>query len=339
MISVLMSVYNGEMYLYEAIESILNQTYGDFEFIIYNDASTDKTVEIIESFKDPRIILINNESNLGLTKNLNKGICIAKGEYIARMDADDVSHSERFAKQFFFLENNPHISICGTQINELGKLYQKSNFPLTHNEIKIELLSSNPLAHPTVIWRKSHFDENDFKYNEAYKTSQDYELWARALYKLKAANLNENLLQYRVHDRRLSVKQSNDQNDNAIAIKIAQLGFLNIYPTVEEIGFHLCMFNNEFYVNRDASTIKKVDAWMYKLYLKNRALKIFDNVIFIKTWRGRFFGKGLYQYNMSIWLVLKHSYCRKYCKVSAGRYYKQLVKCLFKWNIKRATPL
>lgn len=333
-ISVLMSVYNGEKYLREAIVSILNQTFGDFEFIIINDASTDSSGLIIDSYLDARIKCINNEINLGLTKSLNKGIDTAKGEYIARMDADDLSHPERFAKQLYFLHKNSDVTICGTQINELGKMDQVSNFPLTHNEIKVELLSTNPLAHPTVIWRKKDFDDNGFKYDEAYRTSQDYELWSRVLYKLKAANLKENLLQYRVHNKQVSVNQANYQTDNAIKIKVTQLNFLNIHPTEEELGFHLCMFNNELYVKRDANTIKKVDAWMYKLYLKNGALKIFDNDIFLKIWRERFFGQGLYQYNMSIWMVLKHSYCRKYCNVSAGKYYKQLVKCFLKWRIK-----
>ncbi len=329
-----MSVYNSDAYLREAMLSILNQTFTNFELIIFNDASTDQSKNIIESFNDTRIVLINNKSNLGLTKNLNRGISIAKGEFIARMDADDLSHLERFSKQLEFLKKNSNVSICGTQINVLGKMNQISNYPLNHNEIKIALLSTNPLAHPTVMWRKMDFYENGFKYDEEYTTSQDYELWSRVLYKLKAANINESLLQYRIHDKQVSIKQSNNQIDNAIKIKVAQLNFLNILPTKEEVEYHLCMFDNQFLNKRDSYTLQKADEWMCKLYLRNKDLKIFDNELFLNIWQQRFFGKGLYEYNMSIWVVLKNSYCKKYCKITTRIYFKQLVKCILNWSIK-----
>ena len=331
-ISVLMSVYNGEQYLHEAINSILNQTFADFEFIIVDDGSNDSSHTIIKSYDDKRIKYIKNEVNIGLSKSLNIAISLAKGKYIARMDADDLSYPERFAKQINFLDSNHDITICGTQMNELGKIYQVSNFPLTHNEMCIALLSGNPLAHPSVMWRKEDFDKKDFKYNEAYKTTQDYELWSRVLYKLKGANLNESLLHYRAHDNQVSANQSDSQRDNSIRVKLDQLKYFDLNPSEEEIGFHLCMFNNDFYFKRDANTIKKVDEWMYNLYLKNVSLGIFEEGLFFKLWRERFFGKGLYQYNLSIWSVLKKSYCKQYCNISAVKYYKQFLKCILTWS-------
>ena len=112
-ISVVMAVYNGEKYLREAIDSILNQTFKDFEFIIVNDGSTDRTREILESFIDPRIVLIHQE-HMGLTKSLNRGIALAKGKYIARQDADDISMAERLEKQFNFLESHENVALLGT---------------------------------------------------------------------------------------------------------------------------------------------------------------------------------------------------------------------------------
>jgi len=125
-VTVLMSVYNGEKYLREAIDSILNQTFTDFEFLIVNDGSTDRTAEILRSYDDPRIIIINNEKNIGLTKSLNIGLRMAKGEYIARMDADDVSMPERLQKQIELLNQKKNTGLVGTYytiINEKGKVF------------------------------------------------------------------------------------------------------------------------------------------------------------------------------------------------------------------------
>jgi glycosyltransferase involved in cell wall biosynthesis len=123
-VSVVMSVYNGEKYLCEAIDSILNQTFENFEFLIVNDGSTDRTLEILQSYRDPRIKVINNERNIGLTASLNKGLKIAKGEYVARMDADDVSFPHRLEQQKAFLDRNPRVAMVGSWaevIDESGK--------------------------------------------------------------------------------------------------------------------------------------------------------------------------------------------------------------------------
>ena len=162
MISVIMPVYNGEKYLCEAIDSILNQTYTDFEFIILNDGSTDKTEEIILSYDDPRIVYVKNETNLQIVKTLNKGIALAKGKYIARMDADDISLPERFEKQLKFMEQYPSIDVCGTWMRIIDKPKQVWTYPEKHEEIKAQLLFNTPLSHPTLIIKKSFF--NDFKY-------------------------------------------------------------------------------------------------------------------------------------------------------------------------------
>ena len=119
--TVLMPVYNAEKYVAEAIDSILNQTFNDFEFLIINDGSTDNSLDIIKSYDDPRITIINNETNLGLSHTLNKGIELARGEYIIRMDADDISLSIRLEKQIEFMDSNQHIGICGSWIQTFDK--------------------------------------------------------------------------------------------------------------------------------------------------------------------------------------------------------------------------
>jgi glycosyltransferase involved in cell wall biosynthesis len=196
-ISVVMPVYNGEKYLREAIDSILSQTYTDFEFIILNDGSTDKTEEIILSYTDPRIVYVKNEDNLQIVKTLNKGIGIAKGKYIARMDADDISLPERFEKQFKFMEENPEVGVCGAWIETFGNQSLFWQYPVNHNEIRISLLFYSCMGHPTVMIR------NDFRdllfYDQNYNKAEDYELWQRLVRITKFHNLPFFLLKYRLH--------------------------------------------------------------------------------------------------------------------------------------------
>jgi len=196
-ISVLMPVYNGEKYLPEAIESILYQTYANFEFIILNDGSTDKTEEIILSYDDPRIVYVKNETNLQIVKTLNKGIALAKGEYIARMDADDISLPQRFAKQIEHLTKNRDIDILGTQYVNFGAFESFSSNPLSHEEIKVALLFNSAMAHPTVMMRSNVFQK--IKYQEVFNKAEDYALWVEAVDTFRFANLPEYLLKYRRH--------------------------------------------------------------------------------------------------------------------------------------------
>lgn len=201
-ISVVMPVYNGERFLREAIESILKQTYSDFEFIIINDGSTDKTDEIVRSYNDPRIVYIKNDKNLGLSKSFNTGIDAARGKYIARMDADDVCAPKRFERQLQFLERRPGVDIVGSNLRFIDeKSRPLSNFKrqADHIDIKFSSLFSTPMMHPTIMGKTSVFKTHH--YNEALSNSEDYELWSRLLFKTDThfANIHEPLLFYRTY--------------------------------------------------------------------------------------------------------------------------------------------
>jgi len=205
-VTVLMSVYNGETYLCEAIDSILNQTLTNFEFLIIDDASTDRTLKILQSYEDPRIQLIRNCENLGLTKSLNKGIKLAKGEYIARMDADDISYPQRLEKQLFFLERNPDIGVLGTwtlNIDETGKSVGSEKFPVYPETIKISIIFGYSLAHPSVMMRKNILNLVG-GYDENIRYAQDYDLWIRCLKITKISNYPDILLKYRIHLTKIS---------------------------------------------------------------------------------------------------------------------------------------
>jgi glycosyltransferase involved in cell wall biosynthesis len=223
-VSVLMSAYNAEKYIAEAINSILNQTFSDFEFIIVNDGSTDATAEIVRSYTDPRIVFVDNKENQRLVAALNQGMDMCRGEYVARMDADDVSLPERFEKQVRFLDANPEIGILGTNYRifgaSSGTSKQKENIGC------IDILKGWSIWQPTAMLRKSVFDKYNLRYSLEFTVSEDYELWSRAARYTKRANLPEVLLRYRWHDANLSVKQRALEQENGLRAKKNLLNFL-----------------------------------------------------------------------------------------------------------------
>lgn len=200
-ISVILPVYNGERFLREAIESILNQTFKDFELILVNDGSTDRSEEIMKSYQDHRIVRLDNGENLGLSKSYNRAIERARGEYIARMDADDVSDPKRLERQLSFLKRHPHVDIVGSGIvfiDENGQSRGQKHPQEDHALIKFSSLFSTPMMHPTIMGKTSVF--KTYHYNEGLHNSEDYELWSRLLFESKThfANIWEQLLKYRV---------------------------------------------------------------------------------------------------------------------------------------------
>lgn len=213
LISVLMPVYNGESFVALAIESILNQSYRDFEFIIIDDGSTDNTSQIVRHYKnvDDRIILISRE-NRGLTSSLNEGIEIASGKWIARMDADDISFPDRFERQLSWLDKTG-ADICGSWIQYfgVGPSYLHSN-PESDLAIKVGLLFGCMLAHPTIIVRASLL--KSLKYDADWDRAEDYELWTRmALANAKMSNAPVVLLKYRVHAKQISAASAYHQRE------------------------------------------------------------------------------------------------------------------------------
>ena len=205
-ISVIMPVYNTkEKFLREAVESILNQTFTDFEFIIINDGSDSITEDIILSYKDLRIKYLKNEQNLGIVQSLNKAVKTAKGKYIARMDADDISMPHRLEKQYEFMENHPQCGVCGTYVTAFGNGNELLSPPSEPEILKLTLLfKKNCIAHPTVLIRRKVLEEYLFQYNEEDTYAEDYGLWLRLLDKVKLYNIRESLLNYRVHDSNIS---------------------------------------------------------------------------------------------------------------------------------------
>jgi glycosyltransferase involved in cell wall biosynthesis len=272
-ISVILPVYNCQEFVSEAVISILNQTFSNFELIIIDDCSTDKTLEIIKSFDDSRIKIIEKPKNSGYTDSLNFGIDIAKGEYIARMDGDDISLPMRFEKQVAFLDHNQDVIMCGSDIAILS-----SDKPLykyhSHEEILVDLCFQNAFCHPTVMIRKTALLVN--KYDKNFEPAEDYELWIRLSQIGKLANLNEVLLRYRVHENQISKSKNAIQKKHNFACNLKLLNKLNVLNEFDEhqIKSTIKPKNSTF---EDFKIAQKVFAFLIK---KNNQQKIFDLKIF-----------------------------------------------------------
>lgn len=220
-ISVVMPVYNGEKYLRESIDSILNQTYSDFEFIIINDASKDSTEEIIKSYDDVRIVYAKNEQNLGVAGTLNRGLAIAKGEYIARMDADDISMPQRFEKQVKLLDKHKDIGVCGSNIILFGEDITERTFiySKTDAQIRVDMMFNSAFAHPVVMIRHNILTQNNIKYDISYEKAEDYKMWHDILKYCKGYNFQEPLLKYRYHNAQVTKTHIADKNKSVNKIR------------------------------------------------------------------------------------------------------------------------
>ena len=205
-VSVIMPVYNTGKYLAAAIASVLGQTFSDFELIILNDGSTDDSETVVKNFTDPRIIYLKNERNLGLIATLNTALSQCKGEFIARMDGDDICHSERLAAQLRFLNAHPEISVCGTFFYSLEKKSRtKKYLPESSYEISAEMFFRCPVAHPSVMIRSAVVKKYNLRYSEDFPYAEDFELWTRLVMNgEKLANVPEFLLDYRVHQGQIT---------------------------------------------------------------------------------------------------------------------------------------
>lgn len=218
MISVIMPVYNEAAYVTEAIRSILNQSYSNFEFLIFDDGSTDQSLEKIKAFKDTRIRIFSYSINQGYVIHLNRGIMESRGKYIARMDADDIAMPDRFERQVAYLEKHPEISILGGWYRNFGsQLVQK--YPLEHEAIKTTMLTACPVVHPTVMMRRSCLLEHRLFYHPDYLYSEDFELWSRAIHHLKFANLPRVLIQRRIHGNNVSILHNNRQRRQSSSVR------------------------------------------------------------------------------------------------------------------------
>ena len=211
-----MTVFNGEIFLKEAIESCLNQTYTNFELIIIDDGSKDQSLSIIESFYDPRIKVIKNQTNKGQSYSRNKAIKESNGDFIAIMDSDDIAYPDRIEEQINFLLNF-NFDICFSYvdvIDSFGNITGVKTITQNENLLRAQLLFYCPLIHPTAFWRKESFIKNEFFYDEYFFYAQDYDLWTRVIKYLNLGIINKSLLKFRFrNERSITFSNINKQDE------------------------------------------------------------------------------------------------------------------------------
>lgn len=329
-ISVIMPVYNAELYIKECMDSILNQTLDNFELIIIDDCSIDNTNQIISSYQDRRIKFFRNEINLGLTLNLNKAINISCGKYIVRMDSDDICMPSRFEVQYRFMETHPDVGLCGTWLEVFGDRQAILKYKTFHEEIILRFLYECHLVHPTVIIRKKIMTENNIYYDPLFFAAQDYDIFSKLASVCKLANIPEILLKYRSHSESVTSKRSKVQFLNSSKIIFDQFLSIGIKLNNDEINSFVMFCNSKF--NFDFNTICNIEELLiriiraneYSQYLNPEFLKLFlCDKWFHTCYNSTYFGLKIYEKYFT-------SYLYNYQKIVVITRVKFFIKCLFR---------
>jgi len=286
LVSVVMPVYNSQIFVKEAIESILNQTYKEIELIIINDGSTDKSDLIIKEFNDPRIRYVNNSINKGIVSSINEGLLLSKGKYIARMDADDIALPTRLAKQVNFLETHADVKLCGTTamaINKDGKQIVKLNRPVKHNEIKAFNLFRNAFIHPTIMANANLIRQIAF--TEDYKYAEDYFTFSQFTMNYKVANLKEPLLLYRLHEDSITSTKNKEMIESELKTIAYLLSFLFEVVELEMAQTHHSLLRPPAI----PFSIENIHSHLYQIFEANKVKQVFDHNTLVKQLQKEWF--------------------------------------------------
>lgn len=295
-VTVITTVYNCEKYITQSVESILNQTYRDFEYIIVNDGSDDNTSELIKklSLTDDRIVFIDNKDNAGRVPSLNKSLEISRGKYIAIQDADDYSLPERLEKQIAFLEKNPEYVLVGSNIivmDENEKFISQPLRPINNPEAKFSLLFRCTFANPSIVFRKEVIDKYGIKYEDSFIHAEDYRIISRINNFGKVYNLEDMLVKYRKHDFNNSMVYSDIVSNGSVIIAKENVSGLGVEITNEEAlrirNLLSSKGSNHKFVYGDVKLILKI---MKAFQAKHKSGKNPDIMVTLKrmtTWLGK----------------------------------------------------
>ncbi len=271
-VTVLMPLYNSAPWVGEAIQSILSQTFSDFELLVINDGSTDRSAEVVRAISDPRIRLVENESNIGLIATLNRGTELARGDLIARLDSDDVAELRRLEWQTAFLAAHPEVAVLGGDTRFFGGVSGRGRYPAHPDEVRATLLFDTAFAHPTVMMRRSLFVDHGVRYPAELVHAEDYGLWCRLTeLGFRMANLPHVLVRYRCHGQQVGAKYSADQFKNANLLRRRQLSQLGIEPTDQELAVHAALGKGIW--DGVQCTFRDVSRWCDQLLAANERVK------------------------------------------------------------------
>jgi glycosyltransferase involved in cell wall biosynthesis len=274
-LTIVMPAYNCRLYISESINSLLSQSFSDFELIVIDDSSTDGTGDELLKYADPRIRVFRNEKNLGVARSLNRGLSLAHGEYIIRMDADDISVPGRLSMQIEYMDSHKEIGILGGWIRYFG-----AGFPYTHRvpddplSIEAYMMFENPMCHVTVIMRRKLMEQHALRYNEQFTRSEDYELWTRAVKYFPMANLSRILVLVRRHGRSVTHENWSEVTSQTEKILFRMLGRLGLNPSSEEVAFHHRVGRG--YRLRTMKEVDNAEKWLLELCALNNNRQIYD---------------------------------------------------------------
>ena len=230
-VSILMPVYNVAPYLREAIDSILNQTFEDFELIILDDCSPDNSAEILDTYTDERIVRYRGEKNMGLSNVLNVGMAMARGEFIARMDSDDLSTPERLAVQVAYLETHPDVDLCSCGMQLFGAKQETWVRETNVEDVKITALFYSPILHASSMWRREAFERVGLRFRQEMVPAEDYDMWTRAMAAgLRLVNIPQVMYLYRIHPSQATTQtEKTARKDREVKINYLR----TLFPSID----------------------------------------------------------------------------------------------------------
>jgi glycosyltransferase involved in cell wall biosynthesis len=295
-VTVLMPVWNGAAYLGAALDSLCAQTFSDFELLVVDDGSTDATPAILKEYaRRDRRIRVTHEAHAGQAGALNRGLELAKGTYIARMDADDLALPQRLAVQVAFMDAHPDVGLCGTWVTPIGASRRRSWRVPTHDaDIRCRMLFESTFLHSSVMLRRADFIQQGLRYEAAYEPAEDYALWVRCAQQshFRLANIPRPLIWTRLHDARMSHQFADVQMANARRLRSEQLAWLGLSPSAAQLALHeaIAAAGSLRYLVRDPATptfITEAEAWLQTLRAANERLDRHPRVAFARTLANR----------------------------------------------------
>lgn len=316
-ITILMPVYNGEKYLRETMDSVLAQTYTHFIFLIINDGSTDSTRDIVLSYQDERIRLVDNEHNMGLVDTLNKGIGLVETEFLARLDADDLWDKTKLEKQMAVMDARPEVGLCGTSIHKFGIINGDMIFPEDNEGLKVGFLFYCMMSHPSVVYRMSMLRETGLLYKKEAFPAEDYKMWVDILQVSQIYNIPEPLVMYRQHENQICQEKKDIQQGKTEAVQTEL--FLRIYPDAsqQEVDFYLHRYLAGDI--RSAADFSVFAAWIERVLQANRQSRYANQQLL---------SSRLYKFLYAQYRdYLNHHY---FAKRTLGAYFRYLIS--FDWR-------
>lgn len=276
LVSVIFPIYNSDKFLRESLESLLKQTYQNFEIIAINDGSQDQSRQIISSYKDSRIKYYEHKKNLGLVNTLNEGIKLSRGKYIARMDADDISSKNRLKTQVNYLEAHKDIDILGSWIKNFGRYNYIWRVHKSHAYITTKLLFETSIAHPTVMLRADSVRQSKVKFEERYHSAEDYMFWSKlSELNLRFANIDMPLLKYRTHPSQVGEADKSRQQLSSKKVRLYNISRLGLKPTTREMNLHQKL--SSWVPLSGFDEVVTTGRWLSKMLLANSMRKVYDS--------------------------------------------------------------